>query len=193
MSGRRPSILVFSGSTRGGSYNARLAAVVAREIALRDAEVRLISLADYPMPLYDGDLEAERGAPDAAKKLADLVLASHGLFIASPEYNQSVTPLLKNTIDWLSRLRLDGHKSLWKGRVFAIGGASPGHFAAIRSLMHLRQILENSLNARVIPEQVAVPYADSAFGERGELINERAAGQVDKLVTSLIDEASRYA
>lgn len=193
MSDRRPAILVFAGSTRGGSHNARLAALVARDLALRDAEVRHISLADYPLPIYDGDLEAERGIPEPARKLADLVLASDGVFIASPEYNQSLTPLLKNTIDWLSRIRLDGRRSLWKGRVFAIGAASPGHFAGIRSLMQLRLILENALGARVLAEQVAVPYADGAFGERGELVNDRAAGQVERLVAALVDEAGRFA
>ena len=193
MSGRRPSILVTAGSTRGGSFNARLAALVAREVALREAEVRLVSLADYPLPLYDADLEADAGIPEPAGKLGDLLLASDGVFIASPEYNQSVTPLLKNTIDWLSRIRLSGGRSLWTNRVFAIGAASPGHFAGIRSLMQLRQILENSLGARVLTEQVAVPYAADAFDARGSLVNDKATAQVDRLVAALIAEAGRYA
>ncbi len=185
-------MLVFSGSTRGGSYNGRLAALMARELALRDAEVRLVSLADYPMPLYDGDLERERGVPEPTLKLADLMMASHGVFIASPEYNQSVTPLLKNTIDWLSRIRDDRYRGLWKDRVFAIGAASPGHFAGIRSLMHLRLILENALGARVLTQQVAVPYADKAFDERGNLANDKAAAQLERVFTALIDEAARF-
>jgi NAD(P)H-dependent FMN reductase len=183
---------VLSGSTRGGSYNGRLAALMARELALRDAEVRLLSLADYPMPLYDGDLEGARGVPEPTLKLADLMMASHGVFIASPEYNQSVTPLLKNTIDWLSRIRYDRYRGLWAGRVFAIGAASPGHFAGIRSLMHLRLILENALGARVLTQQVAVPNADKAFDERGNLGNEKATAQLERVVTALIDEAARF-
>jgi len=188
----RPNLLVLSGSTRGGSYNGRLAALVAREMAVRDAEVRLLSLADYPMPLYDGDLEGARGVPEPTLKLADLMMASHGVFIASPEYNQSVTPLLKNTIDWLSRIRDDRYRGLWTGRVFAIGAASPGHFAGIRSLMHLRLILENALGARVLTQQVAVPNADKAFDERGNLGNDRAAAQLERVVGALIDEAARF-
>jgi chromate reductase, NAD(P)H dehydrogenase (quinone) len=185
-------LLVLSGSTRGGSYNGRLAAFTARELALRDADARLLSLADYPLPLYDGDLEGTRGVPEPALKLAELMLASDGMFIASPEYNQSVTPLLKNTIDWLSRIRDDRYRGLWTDRVFALGAASPGHFAGIRSLMHLRQILENSLGARVLTQQVAVPYADKAFDERGNLTNEKAAAQLERVVASLIAEAGRF-
>lgn len=185
-------MLVFSGSTRGGSYNGRLAAIAARELALRDAEVRLLSLADYPMPLYDGDLEGARGVPDPALKLAELMLASDGVFIASPEYNQSVTPLLKNSIDWLSRIRGDRYRDIWTKRVFAIGAASPGHFAGIRSLMHLRQILENALGARVLTQQVAIPYADKAFDENGNLTNDKAAGQLNRVILALIEEAGRF-
>ncbi|SCM77829.1 putative flavoprotein [uncultured Pleomorphomonas sp.] len=188
----RPNLLVLSGSTRGGSHNGRLAALAARDLALHDVEVRLLSLADYPLPLYDGDLEAARGVPEAALKLADLVLVSQGVFIASPEYNQSVTPLLKNSIDWLSRLRGDRYRGLWTERVFAIGAASPGHFAGIRSLMHLRHILENALGARVLTQQVAVPYADKAFDEGGNLANDKAAAQLERLVTALIGEAGRF-
>lgn len=187
----RPALLVLSGSTRGGSFNGRLAALVAREFALRDAEVRLLSLADYPMPLYDGDLEGARGVPEPAIKLAELMLASDGVFIASPEYNQSVTPLLKNTIDWLSRIRGDRYRGLWTDRVFAIGAASPGHFAGIRSLMHLRQILENALGARVLTQQVAIPYADKAFDEKGSLSNDKAASQLERVVSALVEEAGR--
>lgn len=190
MIGRRPVILLFAGSTRGGSCNGRLAALMAREIALRDAEARLLSLADYAMPLYDGDDETARGVPEAALKLADQMLAADGVFIASPEYNQSVTPLLKNTIDWLSRVEGDRRRGLWSQRVFAIGAASVDAFAGIRSLMQLRLILENALGARVLVEQVAVPHADAAFDGRGSLSGEPAT-QVERLVAALIAEAAR--
>ncbi|WP_036839258.1 NADPH-dependent FMN reductase [Pleomorphomonas oryzae] len=188
----QPALLVLSGSTRGGSSNGRLAALMARELALRDADVRFLSFADYPLPLYDGDLEGARGVPESALKLAELMLASDGVFIASPEYNQSVTPLLKNTIDWLSRIRDDRYRSLWTGRVFAIGAASSGHFAGIRSLMHLRQILENALGARVLTQQVAIPYAEKAFDERGNLANDKAAAQLERVVAALLVEAGRF-
>src|SRR6187401_3799495 len=100
-----PRILVFAGSIRTGSFNARLAAIAAKEIALAGAEVTRISLADYPMPIYDGDLEAASGPPENAIKLKRMMMAHPGVFIASPEYNASVTPLLKNTLDWISRVR----------------------------------------------------------------------------------------
>ena len=117
-----PKILVFAGSIRTGSHNARLAALVTKELTLAGAEVTRISLVDYPMPLYDGDLEAKSGPPDNAVKLKRLMATHHGVFIASPEYNASVTPLLKNTIDWISRVRERGEEPLavYRSRVFAI-------------------------------------------------------------------------
>jgi chromate reductase len=107
-----PKILVFAGSIRTGSFNARLAALAAKELALAGADVTRISLEDYPLPIYDGDDEAESGVPDNAKKLKSMMAAHQGVFIASPEYNASVTPLLKNTIDWISRVRERGEPPL---------------------------------------------------------------------------------
>lgn len=194
MARSRPRILVFAGSTRSGSLNARLAALVVKSVALRDAEPTLLSLADYAMPLYDGDLEAEKGVPEAARRLAEQMTAHEGIFIASPEYNQSVTPLLKNTIDWVSRIRPDGPRapSPWKGRVFALGSASPGYFGGIRSLMHLRQVLELSLGCVVIPDQVSLPAAGSAFAADGGLADEKLGRRLDAVVERLIAEAGRH-
>jgi chromate reductase, NAD(P)H dehydrogenase (quinone) len=129
---RRPKILVFAGSIRTGSFNGRLAALAAKELALLAADVTRISLADYPLPLYDGDAEAASGAPDNAKRLARLFTAHHGIFIASPEYNASITPLLKNTLDWISRVREAGGLPPYKNRVFAIGAASNGTYGGYR-------------------------------------------------------------
>jgi len=100
-----PKILVFAGSIRTGSYNERLAALAAKELALTGAEVTRISLEDYPLPIYDGDGEAKSGVPAHARSLKRMMAEHSGVFIASPEYNASVTPLLKNTIDWISRVR----------------------------------------------------------------------------------------
>ncbi len=125
-----PRILVFAGSIRTGSFNARLAAIAAKELALAGAEVTHISLQDFPLPIYDGDLEASSGPPDNAVKLKRMMMVHQGVFIASPEYNASVTPLLKNTLDWISRVR-DGKEpplAAYKNRVFAIGGASNGQY-----------------------------------------------------------------
>lgn len=189
----RPRLLCLSGSSRGQSLNGRLAGLVARELALRDADAHLISLADYPMPIYDGDVEAGDGVPDAARKLRELLLHHQGVFIASPEYNHSLAPLLKNAIDWVSRIEPDdGSASPWRRCVFAIGAATPGPYAGIRGLAHLRQVLEGGLGAYVLAEEVAVADAESAFDARGGLIDGRAAARVERLCDRLIDEAARF-
>ena len=122
-----PKILVLPGSTRAGSHNARLAALAAKELTLLDADVTRISLVDYDLPLYEAELEAKGGAPFNAIKLKQMIMAHQGVFIASPEYSASVTPLLKNAIDWVSRVRERGDPTYaaFKGRVFAIASASP--------------------------------------------------------------------
>lgn len=190
----RPRILCFAGSIRSESYNARLAALAAKVLALRDADVTLISLVDYPLPIYDADLERESGVPEPARQLRAQFVAHQGIFIASPEYNQSVTPLLKNTIDWISRTKPapDAEASPWSGRVFALGAASPGYYGGIRSLMHLRQILTGGLGCTILPEQVSVPSAGSAFAQNGDLTNERSMGRLESLAGRLIEEAARH-
>lgn len=194
MARTRPRILVFAGSTRAASFNGRLASLVVKAVAMRDAEPTLLSLADYATPLYEGDLEAASGVPEGARRLHQQMTAHEGIFIASPEYNQSVTPLLKNTIDWVSRIRPEGPRaaSPWKGRVFALGSASPGYFGGIRSLMHLRQILELSLGCVVIPDQVSIPSAGSAFSPDGGLVDEKLEKRVDAVVERLVAEAGRF-
>ena len=190
-----PKILVFAGSIRTGSHNARLAALVTKELTLAGAEVTRISLVDYPMPLYDGDLEAKSGPPDNAVKLKRLMATHHGVFIASPEYNASVTPLLKNTIDWISLVRERGEEPLavYRSRVFAIGGASDGAYGAMRSLMALRQVLEVGCGALVLPEQIAVMRASDAFDEMDNLKDERAANLLRRVVRRLTDTAREMA
>src|SRR6202795_418586 len=139
-----PKILVIPGSLRTGSHNARLAALATKELALAEAEVTRISLADYPLPLFDADLAAGSGLPAAAVQLKRMVMAHQGVFIASPEYSASVTPLLKNAIDWISRVRDRGEPAYtaFKGRAFAVGSAANGAAGGVRGLMALRQILE---------------------------------------------------
>jgi NAD(P)H-dependent FMN reductase len=157
--------------------------------------VTRISLLDYPMPLYDGDLEAKSGPPENAIKLKRLMAMHPGVFIASPEYNASITPLLKNTIDWISRVRERGEQPLavYKNRVFAIGGASDGAYGAMRSLMTLRQVLELGCGALVIPEQIAVMRASDAFDEMDNLKDERAANLLKRLVQRLVNMARETA
>src|SRR5262249_18692951 len=162
-----PKILVLPGSTRTGSHNGRLADMAAKGLTLLDVDFPRISLADYPLPIYEADLDARSGQPANAIKLNQMITAHHGVFIASPEYSASVTPILKNAIDWVSRVRERGDPTYaaFKGRVFAIASASPGRAGGLRSLIALRQILELGCGALVIPEQVAIQRADSAFDE----------------------------
>ena len=190
-----PKILVFAGSIRSGSYNARLAARAAQELALAEGDVSLISLVDFPMPLYDGNLEAASGPPENAHKLKRLMCQHHGIFIASPEYNASIAPLLKNTLDWVSRVRDPKEPPLaaYKNRVFALGAASNGTYGGMRSLMTLRQVLELGCGALVIPEQVAVREAASAFDEGDRLRDERMAGALKTVVNRLVDMARGFA
>jgi len=147
-----PKILVLPGSTRASSHNVRLAALAAKELTLLDVDVTRISLADYPLPIYDADFDARTGQPANALKLKQMIMAHQGVFIASPEYSASVTPILKNAIDWVSRVRerSDPTYAAFKGRVFAIASASPGRAGGLRSLMALRQILELGCGALVI-------------------------------------------
>ncbi|MDQ2079279.1 NAD(P)H-dependent oxidoreductase [Xanthobacteraceae bacterium Astr-EGSB] len=186
-----PKILVFAGSIRTGSFNARLAALAVKELALADVDVTRISLVDYPLPLYDADLEKASGAPENAVKLKRMFLAHRGIFIASPEYNASVTPLLKNTLDWVSRVREGNEVPLaaYKRRVFALGAASNGSLGGYRSLMALRQILELGCGATVLPEQVAVREAASAFEDDDTLRDERTMRALRTVLERLVETA----
>jgi NAD(P)H-dependent FMN reductase len=186
-----PKILVIPGSTRTGSHNVRLAALAEKELTLIDADVTRISLLDYPLPIYDADDDARAGQPASAVKLKQMITAHHGVFIASPEYSASVTPLLKNAIDWVSRVRDRGDPTYaaFKNRVFAIASASPGRIGGLRSLMALRQILELGCGALVIPDQVAIPNADQAFDGMDNIADTGLATALRAELTRLVDVA----
>lgn len=185
-----PRILVLAGSIRSGAYSGMTANVAQKELALQGAEVTRISLADYPLPLMDEDLEAEKGIPENAVKLARLFAAHDGILIATPEYNGSIPPLLKNAIDWMSRVRSDAGKPLrvWTGRVIAICSSSTGHFAGIRSAMHLRAVLAH-IQSDVIAPQCSVPTASDAFDENGEFREERMRKSMHTVCKALIERA----
>ena len=184
-----PKILVIPGSLRTGSHNARLAALAAKELVLADAEVTQISLQDYPLPLFDADTMAADGLPPRALQLQRMMAAHQGVFVTSPEYTASVTPLLKNTIDWVSRARVRGEAnySAFKDRVFAIGAASGGAGGGMRSLMALRHILELGCGALVIPEQVSVANAADAFDDKDNLKDDRAAAALKALARRMVE------
>jgi chromate reductase len=187
-----PKILVIPGSLRTGSHNARLAALAAKELTLAEAEVTRISLEDYPLPLFDADLVTSAGLPQPAVQLKHMLMAHQGVFISSPEYSASVTPLIKNTIDWISRVREGAEPTYaaFRGRVFAIGSAAASSGGGVRSLMALRQILELGCGALVIPEQISVPRADQAFDDMDNLKDEGLAAALKTMARRLVELAS---
>jgi chromate reductase, NAD(P)H dehydrogenase (quinone) len=186
-----PKILVMAGSLRAGSHNGRLAALIAKELVLAEAEVTGISLADYPLPLLDADLLAAAGPPDNAVELKRMLAAHQGVFIASPEYTASVTPLLKNAIDWITRVRErnDVPYAAFKDRVFALGSASARADGGLHALLALRQILEVGCGAMVLPEQINVGRADEAFDDMDNLKDQDLTAALKDMVRRLIDLA----
>lgn len=179
-------LLFFAGSARAGSHNKRLA-----ELAKTIAEANGISatfadLGDYPMPLYNGDDEAADGPPDNAKKFKALMALHSGIFIICPEYNASITPLLKNTLDWVSRVKDEGTAlNVYKTRVFALGSASPGGMGGLRGLVTVRNVLEMGLGALVLPDQFALPRAHEAYDDHGHLKNKDQQEQLKALIQKL--------
>jgi chromate reductase, NAD(P)H dehydrogenase (quinone) len=186
-----PKILVLCGSLRARSFNARLAALATKEITLADADVTRISLDDYPLPLYDADLADKSGPPQHAVNLKRLMSEQQGVLIVSPEYNASITPLIKNTIDWISVVRERGEPPLmaFQNRLFALAGASPRATGAVHALLALRQILAVGCRALVLGEQLSVPNADEAFDEGDQLRDPRLAAQLKLLARKLVDTA----
>lgn len=166
-------ILAFAGSSRKDSWNRKVLEVAASGARDAGAEVTVVNLADYPMPIYDGDWHQENGVPQSTRELRKLMMAANGLLIASPEYNASVTPLLKNTLDWLSQ-EVDGQGGTapFAGKIGGLMGASNGAFGTIRALPHVSYILSN-LGVFMLPV-VAVPGVAAAFDEHGAMSNERA-------------------
>lgn len=180
-------LLFLAGSARQASINKRLAKLGADIAHANGIAATFADLGDYPMPLYDGDLEASDGQPENAAKLKALMEVHHGVFIAAPEYNASIAPLLKNTLDWVSRVRPEGEVPLavFKSRVFALASASPGAFGGIRGLMAVRHTLELGLGALVLPEQFAVVRAGDAFGDDGHLKDKTQMEQLKSLIQKL--------
>jgi len=168
-----PRILAFSGSAREASLNRKLLHIVVNGARNAGAEVTVAEMRDYPMPLYDGDLEARSGLPENTKKFRALMLQHQGLLLACPEFNSSVTPLFKNTLDWCSRPSL-GEKPLacFTGKVAGLVAASPGALGGLRGLVHARAILSN-IGVLVVPEQRTLPKAQEAFMDDGQMKDDK--------------------
>jgi NAD(P)H-dependent FMN reductase len=180
-----PKILAFAGSTRTASYNKMLVKVAATGARNAGAEVTYIDLRDFPMPLFDEDLEAAEGLPDNVLKFKELMVAHQGLLIASPEYNSSITAVLKNAIDWASRPQpSEAGLAAFNNKVAAIMSASPGGLGGMRGLANLRSLLEN-INVMVIPDQKAIPQAFEAFNPDGTLKDTKQQEAVQHLGAKL--------
>jgi NAD(P)H-dependent FMN reductase len=182
----KPKILAVAGSLRKESFNKKLIHIAAAQAREAGAEVTLVDLADFRMPVYDGDLEASEGVPETARKLRGMMLEHQGLLIASPEYNSSVSGAFKNVIDWVSRPdQGHGNTAAFQGKVAGIMSASIGGLGGLRGLVHLRSILGN-VGVIVVPEQTAVSNAASAFEDSGELKDAKQTEAVKKVAVRVV-------
>lgn len=174
-------ILAFSGSGRVGSYNQKLVGIAAKGAKEAGADVTLINLADFPMPVFNQDLEKNEGLPPSAKQLKTLFIDHDGFLLASPEYNSAFSPLLKNALDWVSRREAGESSQLaYRNKVAVIMSASPGALGGLRGLVFLRMLLSN-FGVLVLPDQLAVPYADKAFDDNDGLVDDKTQTSVMRL------------
>ena len=185
-------VLLFSGSSRSGSVNVKLVSAVGARLRAAGAEVTQIDLRSYALPIYDGDLEEADGAPLGVSKLRETMREHDAFVVGCPEYNGLITPLLKNSIDWISRPDENGVSGTTavRGKVAALTAASPGALGGLRGLAHVRTLLCN-IGMLVLPDQVALGAAFKAFDETGALVDEAATKRVDGLVAALISTATR--
>ncbi|MDZ8240935.1 MAG: NAD(P)H-dependent oxidoreductase [Nostoc sp. ChiQUE01a] len=180
-----PKILAFAGSTRIDSYNKKLVKIAAAGAKAAGAQVTYLDLRDLPLPLFDEDLEAQEGLPANARTLKDLMISHQGFLIASPEYNSSLTAVLKNAIDWASRpYPNEAPLVAFAGKVATIMSASPGGLGGLRGLVHLRSILGN-IKVLVLPDQIAVSKAYEAFNPDGTLKNPKQQESIEQLGDNL--------
>ena len=185
-------IIVFAGSARKESTNKKLAKYGANKLKEAGVEATFIDLADYTMPIYDGDLEDAEGLPENAQKLKKLFMEHDGFLIASPEYNGSFSPLLKNVIDWASRAPQNDSPPLsaYKGKTAGIFSTSPGGLGGLRGLVHLRSLLGN-IGVHVIPNQAAIGGGFEAFDDNGNLVNENHINMVNAVVEQLAETTKK--
>ena len=186
-------ILAFAGSTRDGSFNNAIVKVAAQGAKEAGAEVTLISLADYEMPIFNEDEEAEFGIPENALAFKALLMEHDGFLIASPEYNSSYPALLKNAIDWASRMS-EGEKPLqaFKGKVAGIMAASAGGLGGLRVLVVLRMLLEN-IGMVVNPNQKAIAKVNTLLDDSGNVSDEKTIKQLKNLGKETAELARKLA
>jgi NAD(P)H-dependent FMN reductase len=186
----KPSILVFAGSLRTGAYSGKTADMAQKTLAVMGAEVTRIFLGDYPLPIMDEDLEREEGVPDNAVRFARQIDAHDGVLIATPEYNGSIPPLLKNAVDWASRVRRQGGAPFapLAGKPVGLCSSSSGRFAGIRAANHLRAVLVRCRMEVVTPE-CNVPAGAQAFDEDGDFRDEDLKRSMERLCRTLMETA----
>ncbi len=191
MSDTNARILAFAGSTRVHSFNKKLAAAAAKGAEAAGAEVTLIDLREYPLPLFDQDLEAAEGLPENAKALRELFLSHNALLIACPEYNGSLPAVLKNVIDWVSR-RQEGEPPLacFKNKIALLLATSPGGLGGMRALRHLQTVLMG-MQVVVLPEQKAIPKAGEVFNDEG-IADDKIRAEVERLGARLAEMAALF-
>ena len=192
MSNRKNArILGFAASARSDSFNKKIVRIALRGSESSGAIVTLVDLRDYPMPIYDGDDEASNGLPENVEKLRSLFHECDGLLLASPEYNGFLSPLLKNTLDWLSRSpEAQPDLSAFSGKVAAIMAASPGPLGGLRGLRGVRELLAN-LGFTVLPNQITVRSAFKVFDEAGEMVDDAQAKRLEALGAELANTSAK--
>ena len=187
-----PKILIVPGSLRTGSRNAKLAAAAADAFVQAGVDVTRISLGDFALPIYDGDLQAKSGVPKNAVNLKRMIASHHGVLLVTPEYNSSVPALVKNSIDWVSRVQ-DPHEArgeVFRNRAFALAGASQSRLGTARALQALRLIL-TSCHANVIASQFTLAFADQAYDDMDRLKTQADSDGLKEMVRQLIDISQR--
>jgi len=187
----KPKIVAFAGSTRKASYNKKLVKAAAKAAEEAGGDVQYVDLAEYPMPLYDGDLEEEKGLPETAIRLREIFIDADGFLMATPEYNSSVTGVWKNTIDWLSRPHEDEPGLVaFRGKTAGLMSASPGALGGLRGLFHVRSILMN-IGVLVLPNQHAISQAHDAFDDAGALTGEKHRAKIEEIARDLVETITK--
>ena len=192
MTDQQLQLITLAGSTRKASVNKKLARLARDQARDAGADVEFLDLADYPLPIYDGDLEDREGIPAAAQELKARFRACDGFLIASPEYNSSLPPVLKNALDWISR-RKDADEpplAAYRGKVAALVAASPGGLGGLRGLVPLRMMLGN-IGVHVIPDQFALAGAFDAFDDADQLLDPKQAEQLTAVAKAWVATATR--
>lgn len=185
-------ILAFAGSARTDSFNCRLLSIATEMLIDRDITVDTFDFKQFPLPIYDGDLEQQSGLPENAKKFKEALQTHDGFVIASPEYNSAYSPLLKNAIDWASRSETADEPPLaaFNGKTAVLLSTSPGALGGLRGLSVLRMLLTN-INVYVLPAQLAVGRANEAFTDKNSFVDDAQAKKLSSLMSEFADFTER--